>query len=142
MSRPKPFVFARREVANTHNTILEENMSEPFDFPFPYGVTVEGDGAERIAKPVSKSSKLDHRGYLILPSGPCRIAASWDGPESVRITVAGVGYPITIPAGGGSRSAMATFGAKGERLYLENVAAEPLRRLGRGTIEVYPVNLE
>ena len=68
----------------------------------PYGVTVEGDGKSRLAVPVTSSSRASSStGRVSLPAGPCRIAASWNGPESVRLGLAGVGYPLTIPAGGG-----------------------------------------
>ena len=78
-------------------------MSTPVDLniAMPYGVTVEGDGQSRKAVPVTKSSKVDSGNRLRLTSGPCRIAASWSGPEEVRVTIFGVGYPLTIPAGGG-----------------------------------------
>ena len=78
-------------------------MSTPVDLNIvmPYGVTVEGDGQSRKAMPVTKSSKVDSGNRLRLTSGPCRIAASWSGPEEVRVTIFGVGYPLTIPAGGG-----------------------------------------
>lgn len=77
-------------------------MSTPIDLNvvMPYGVTVEGDGQSRKAMPVTKSSKVDSGNRLRLTSGPCRIAASWSGPEEVRVTIFGVGYPLTIPAGG------------------------------------------
>lgn len=114
-------------------------MTTPVDIVMPYGVTMEGDGVNRTATPVTKSRYL-RQNDLILLSGPCRVAVSWSGPESVRLTLAGVGYPVTIPAGGGWRSAMATIGAKGgDRIYLENVTGRPLTKGARGTIEVYPL---
>lgn len=76
-------------------------MTTPtIDFVMPYGVTVEGDGVTRIATPVTKSKNL-RSGWVSLMPGPCRVAVSWSGPETVRLVLAGVGYPATIPAGGG-----------------------------------------
>lgn len=117
-------------------------MSTPVDLniAMPYGVTVEGDGVGRKATSVTKSKNLLNQNDLALFSGPCRVAVSWSGPESVRLTLAGVGYPATIPAGGGWRSAMATIGAKaGDRIYLEGIDGQPLTKGARGTIEVYPL---
>ena len=120
-------------------------MSTPVDLniAMPYGVTVEGDGQSRKAVPVTKSSKVDSGNRLRLTSGPCRIAASWSGPEEVRVTIFGVGYPLTIPAGGGYRSAMVSVGAKyGDAIYLENAANAPLPKGTRGTLEVFPLSFE
>lgn len=109
----------------------------------PYGVTVEGDGVSRRAIFATRSKHSTGDNSLRLPAGPCRIAASWNGPESVRVTVLGVGYPIVINAGGGYRSAMAVVGAKGgEPILLENEANAPLTKGRRGSIEVYPLNFE
>lgn len=75
-------------------------MTTPtIDFVMPYGVTVEGDGVTRTATPVTKSKNL-RSGWVSLMPGPCRVAVSWSGPETVRLVLAGVGYPVTIPAGG------------------------------------------
>ena len=116
-------------------------MSTPVDLNIvmPYGVTVEGDGS-RNARIVTESTQSNSDFALKLPDGPCRVAASWDGPESVRLVHTGHGYPVTIPAGGGYRSGMAAIGAtKGETIYLQNSSSSPLAKGGRGTIEVYPM---
>lgn len=105
----------------------------------PYGVTVEGKG-NRNAEIVTESDFKNSNVALKLPDGPCRVAASWDGPEAVRLVHSGHGYPVVIPAGGGYRSGMATLGATaGETVFLQNVSSSPLARGGRGTIEVYPL---
>lgn len=66
----------------------------------PYGVTVEGKG-NRNAEIVTESSFKNSNVALKLPDGPCRVVASWDGPETVRLVHTGHGYPVVIPAGGG-----------------------------------------
>ena len=65
----------------------------------PYGVTVEGKG-QRNAEIITESDYKNSNVALKLPDGPCRVAASWDGPESVRLVHSGHGYPVVIPAGG------------------------------------------
>lgn len=77
-------------------------MSTPVDLNIvmPYGVTVEGAGS-RNARIVTESTQASSDIALKLPDGPCRVAASWDGPESVRLVHTGHGYPVKIPAGGG-----------------------------------------
>lgn len=65
----------------------------------PYGVTVESSG-DRNAQIVTNSAQASSNIALKLPDGPCRVAASWDGPESVRLVHSGHGYPVEIPAGG------------------------------------------
>lgn len=115
-------------------------MTTALDFPVPYGVTVEGDGVNRIAQVIVGNRHVAQNSFVRLPDGPCRVAASWDGPQSVRLVHAGHGYPVIIPSGGGYRSGMATIGATaGEALYLENTTNAPLGKRGRGTIEVYPI---
>lgn len=76
-------------------------MSTPVDLNIvmPYGVTVEGDGS-RNARIVTDSTQASSDIALKLPDGPCRVAASWDGPEEVRLVHTGHGYPVKIPAGG------------------------------------------
>ena len=74
-------------------------MTTP-DFVMPYGVTVEGSGG-RNATIVTNSSQAYSSFALNLPDGPCRVAASWNGAESVRLVHTGHGYPVVIPAGGG-----------------------------------------
>lgn len=77
-------------------------MSTPVDLNIvmPYGVTVESAGS-RNAQIVTNSAQASSNIALKLPDGPCRVAASWDGPEAVRLVHTGHGYPVTIPAGGG-----------------------------------------
>lgn len=109
------------------------------DGVLPYGVTVVGDGTSRIAK-VATPSKQASNERLSLPGGPVRVSASWSGSEAVRLTLAGVGYPVTIPAGGGFRSGTAVVGSKsGDYVYLESTNNAPLSAGARGTIEVYPL---
>lgn len=69
------------------------------DGVLPYGVTVVGDGTSWMAK-VATPAKQATNERLSLPGGPVRVSASWSGSEAVRLTLAGVGYPVTIPAGG------------------------------------------
>ena len=105
----------------------------------PYGVTVEGTG-NRNAEIVTESKFRNSDVALTLPDGPCRVAASWDGPESVRLVHSGHGYPVVLQAGEGNRSGTAALGATaGETIFLQNVSSSPLRAGGRGTIEVYPL---
>lgn len=73
--------------------------SVDLDGIMPYGVTVSGDGTNRTAKFVT-SAKQAKENRLELPGGPVRVSASWSGAEAVRLTLAGVGYPVNIPAGG------------------------------------------
>ena len=75
-------------------------MTTPVDIVMPYGVTVEGYGS-RNARIVTNSAQVSSAIALKLPDGPCRVAASWDGPEAVRLVHTGHGYPVEIPAGGG-----------------------------------------
>lgn len=105
----------------------------------PYGATVEGDGKERAARIATKTANKADDYRLELPNGPCRVVASWNGPEAVRVTQVGVGYPVEIPAGSGTRSGTAVVGGKGERLQLENQGSAALKAGGRGTLEVYPL---
>lgn len=105
----------------------------------PYGATVEGDGKERTARIATKTANQDDSYSLVLPNGPCRIVASWNGPEAVRVTQLGVGYPIEIPAGSGIRSGTAVVGGKGELVRIESQGSSPLKTGGRGTLEVYPL---
>lgn len=113
--------------------------SVDLDGILPYGVTVEGTG-NRNAEIVTESNFRNSNVALTLPDGPCRVAASWDGSEAVRLVHSGHGYPVVLPAGGGYRSGTATVGATaGETIFLQNVSSSPLRTGGRGTIEVYPL---
>lgn len=113
----------------------------------PYGATMEGDGTAR-AKPVTNPGKRVSNNVL-LPVGPVRIGASWDGPQSVKVCVyrPGVGTVIlgTIPekTGGGPRQAMFPYGSKNdnESAFMEAVSGT-LPAGTRGTLEVYPLNFE
>lgn len=73
--------------------------SVDLDDIMPYGVTVEGTG-NRNAEIVTESNFRNSNVALTLPDGPCRVAASWDGSESVRLVHSGHGYPVVLPAGG------------------------------------------
>lgn len=76
-------------------------MSTPVDLNIvmPYGVTVEGDGTSK-AKPVTNPAK-QIGDNVVLPVGPVRIGASWDGPQAVKVGVyrPGIGTIIlgTLP---------------------------------------------
>lgn len=108
------------------------------DGVLPYGVTVVGNGTSRTAK-VATPAKQATKERLSLPGGPVRVSASWSGPETVRLALAGVGYPVSIPAGG-FRSGTAVVGSKsGDYVYLESTNNAPLSAGARGTIEVYPL---
>lgn len=74
--------------------------SVDLDGIMPYGVTVEGTG-NRNAEIVTESKFRNSNVALTLPDGPCRVAASWDGSEAVRLVHSGHGYPVVLPAGGG-----------------------------------------
>ena len=73
--------------------------SVDLDGILPYGVTVEGTG-NRNAEIVTESNFRNSNVALTLPDGPCRVAASWDGSEAVRLVHSGHGYPVVLPAGG------------------------------------------
>lgn len=75
--------------------------SVDLDGIMPYGVTVSGGGSSGKAVFVTSSPRAANDS-LTLPGGPARVSASWSGPEAVRLTLGGVGYPVQIPAGGGS----------------------------------------
>ena len=112
--------------------------SVDLDGIMPYGVTVSGGGSSGKAVFVTSSPRASNDS-LALPGGPVRVSASWSGPEAVRLTLSGVGYPVKIPAGG-FRSGTAVVGSKsGDTLYLESIDGSPLYAKGRGTIEVYPL---
>ena len=81
-------------------------MSTPIvDIPMPYGVTVRSKGAA-IPSLVGTHPKQNNNVSLKLPAGPCRIAASWEGTEEMRLVVQNQGEATsrtvaTIPGGGG-----------------------------------------
>lgn len=75
------------------------SSSMDLDGILPYGVTVEGTG-NRNAEIVTESKFRNSNVALTLPDGPCRVATSWDGSESVRLVHSGHGYPVVLPAGG------------------------------------------
>ena len=116
-------------------------MSTPVDLNIvmPYGYTVGGEKDYAwLTRMDSNSANID------LVPGPCRVVASWAGPEKVTLNLVRGGERIeldTIPAkaGGGSRnSRMVTVGAiEGDQVRLE--ASPRTTTDATGTIEVYPV---
>ncbi len=119
-------------------------MTTPVKIVMPYGVTVQGLGASQ-AQIVGSHPKKYNDYDLTLTPGPCQVAASWAGPESVKIVNYNqnsrkVTNVATIPekAGGGSRRIMVTVGAlAGDRISLTGSAA--LTAGATGTLEVYPM---
>ena len=118
-------------------------MSTPLvDIPLPYGYTVGGEPGKGYQSPVDGSS------YNIpLKPGPCRVMASWSGPERADFILYRNGQSTvldTIPekAGGGSRnSRMVTVGAiKGDILRLS--CSPSTTTDATGTIEIYPLPAE
>ena len=84
-------------------------MTTPItDVPMPYGVTVTSDGTAYAQVPANKKSKSEF-GLLLTP-GPCRVQASYAGPESVELRLYGMQGKVgryglkrileAIPAGG------------------------------------------
>ena len=110
----------------------------------PYGVTLEGDGA-RDAKIVGSHPQAAGDVYLNIPSGPCRIGFSWEGPEEMRCYVANRGpgmlrFVGSLPAksGGGVRSRVVTVGAvEGDMVKLYSPTGTTAG--ARGTLEVFPL---
>ena len=97
----------------------------------PYGVTVEGKG-DRNAEIVTESNFKNSNISLNLPDGPCRVAASWDGRESVRLVHSGHGYPVVIPAGGVSfRDSHTRRYSRGNTLSTERFFLAPRTRWPR-----------
>lgn len=116
-------------------------MSTPLvDIPLPYGVTVESEQGDRMMKTIGNDPRVGNIS-LGLTAGPCRVAASYRGPEEAVLQLVNgnsVTQLATIPAGGGSRSVMVAVGARlGDRvrLYLSSPPAGGIT----GTLEVYPV---
>lgn len=114
-------------------------MTTP-SFVMPYGQTVGGaKGMHWLTSVTGTSANVD------LPEGPCRVVASWAGPEQADLVLlranGGKSTLDTIEkkAGGGSRnSRMVTVGAiKGDQVRLE--ASPRTTTDATGTIEVYPI---
>lgn len=111
----------------------------------PYGITVESKPGDRMMKPVKDHPKRFGTSSLSLVDGPCRVAASYRGPEGGLLQLVN-GNSVTvigkIPSGGaGVRQVMATVGAKeGDvvRIYLDTAPTAE----NTGTIEVFPTNFE
>lgn len=104
----------------------------------PYGATIESDGT-RYPKIATKTPNQVDNSAIRLPSGPCRVVLSWNGPEALRLTWSGSGHLTEVPAGSGIRSTTVVVGAKGERSWAENATNAPTKENGRGTIEIYPL---
>lgn len=70
----------------------------------PYGVTVESKPGDRMMKPVKAHPKRNGTSSLSLVDGPCRVAASYRGPEGGLLQLVN-GNSVTvigkIPSGGG-----------------------------------------
>ena len=80
--------------------------SVDLNIAMPYGVTVQGSDGVLIPTVVGAHPKKRGMEGLTLTPGPCRISASWSGPEEMRLilnTKAGLKRLLTIPAqsGGG-----------------------------------------
>ena len=83
----------------------------------PYGVTLEGDGA-RDAKIVGSHPQAAGDVYLNIPSGPCRIGFSWEGPEEMRCYVTNRGpgmirFVGSLPAKSGGGAFSGCYGRRG-----------------------------
>lgn len=83
-------------------------MSTPVDLNIvmPYGVTVRSKGTA-IPSIVGTHPKQNNGVSLKLPAGPCRVAASWEGPEEMRLVVQNQAEATsrtvaTIQSGGGT----------------------------------------
>ena len=75
----------------------------------PYGVTVQGSDSQLIPQIVGNHPKRRDSAALYLTPGPCRISASWSGPEEMRLMLNGKNGAkriLTIPAqsGGGGHA--------------------------------------
>ena len=71
----------------------------------PYGVTVRSKGTV-IPSLVGTHPKQNNNVSLRLPAGPCRVAASWEGTEEMRLVVQNQAEATsrtvaTIASGGG-----------------------------------------
>lgn len=109
----------------------------------PYGVTVRSTGTA-IPTIVGKHPKQNNQVSLTLAPGPCRVAASWEGAEEMRLVVqnqaaAASRTVATIPGGGGVRTVMVSIGAvAGDSVYLTGAKTTG----ATGTLEIYPLNFE
>ena len=115
-------------------------MTTP-SFVMPYGVTMQGKG-DSVPEIVGEHKKKVNLVAIALPAGPCRIAASWDGPQTVAIRVYSGGrfrsMIAEIPSGGGVRSIMVSYGAvQGDWVQMHTSATATQDQ--RGTLEVYPL---
>lgn len=119
-------------------------MTTPVDIVMPYGVTVVGDGSNYPAIDGDHPRKVTGSSIELTP-GPCKVSASWEGPDRAILQVSNGGKTrslATIPekTGGGSRSVMVPIGArKGDRVFL---FGNRLTAGATGTLEVYPLNFE
>lgn len=108
-------------------------------FVMPYGYTVGGK------LNATWQGRMDGKGaHVHLPEGPCRVSASWSGPEKAVLSLVRpdervVLAEIPAQAGGGPRSSrMVTIGAvKGDRVRLE--CYPRTTTTATGTVEVWPV---
>lgn len=119
-------------------------MSTPVDLNvvMPYGVTVRSKGTA-IPSIVGTHPKQNNGVSLSLPAGPCRVAASWEGAEDMRLVVQNQSEATsrtvaTIPSGG-VRTVMVSVGAiAGDSVYLTGAKSTGVT----GTIEVYPLDMQ
>ncbi len=94
-------------------------MSTPVDLNvvMPYGVTVRSKGTA-IPSIVGTHPKQNNNVSLSLPAGPCRVAASWEGAEDMRLVVQNQSEATsrtvaTIPSGGGAHRHGLRRGSRG-----------------------------
>lgn len=123
-------------------------MSTPVDLniTMPYGVTIEGNGS-KLPQIVGSHPKRRTSISLNIPSGPCRVGLSWDGPEGIQLLHYSGGSQriiageITAKTGGGSRQIIVSIGAKdGDWVQCQTWQSAP--STSRGTLEVFPTNFE
>lgn len=80
-------------------------MTTPVDIVMPYGVTVVGDGSNYPAIDGDHPRKVTGSSIELTP-GPCKVSASWEGPDRAILQVSNGGKTrslATIPekTGGG-----------------------------------------
>lgn len=114
----------------------------------PYGVTVHSTTSGYMNVPDHKY-KRGSAGLLLKP-GPCKVQASYAGPEQVEVRLYGTSgkrntYGLkrvleVIPSGGGSRlSKIHTIGAvEGDWVQMQ-ASSGSLEEGHTGTIEVFPI---